>query len=177
MSLQYRIADSCIVEGRLQSYQKRHRLPKQLARVYTTKFLEDFQYEQDLVFQDCQSFTSRLRVISLGKEAETYLIAMQHNYQMRVFLTADEPSLLAVIGHCDPEPDSGISLLTAKIVQRLFDIMQTCDPGEKIAKIIPLVFFCGRHRNRQRDPCTNPTEVALSLLLQLIDRYREYIDL
>ncbi|KAL1858168.1 hypothetical protein Daus18300_010049 [Diaporthe australafricana] len=165
------------VESRLQSYQKRHRLRKRLARVDLAKFLEDFQYEQDLVFQDCESFTSRLGVISLGKEAEAYLTVMQHNYQMRGFLTADEPSLLAVIGQCDPEPDSGLSLLTAKIVQRLFVVTQTRDPGEKIAKVIPLVFFCGRHRNRQRDPYTNPTEVALSLLMQLIDRHRDYIDL
>lgn len=96
---------------------------------------------------------------------------------MRVFLTADEPSLLAVMGHCDPQPDSEMSLLTAKIVERLFLVTQARDPREKFAKIIPLVFFCGRHRNRQRDPYTNPTEVALSLLMQLIDRHRNYIDL
>lgn len=152
-------------------------MPKRLARIHLAKFLEDFQYEQDLVFQDCHSFTSRLWVISLGETAETYLTAMQCSYQMRVFLTADEPSLLAVMGHCDPQPDSEISLLTAKIVERLFVITQSRDPGEKFAKIVPLVFFCGRHRNRQKDPYTNPTEVALSLLMQLIDRHRDYIDL
>lgn len=115
--------------------------------------------------------------MSLGERAEAYLIALQCSYQLRVFLTADEPSLLAVMGHCDPQPDSEISLLTAKIVERLFIVTQARDPGEKFAKIIPLVFFCGRHRNRQRDPYANPTEVAMSLLMQLIDRHRDYIDL
>lgn len=152
-------------------------MPKQLARIYLAKFLEDFQYEEDLVLRDCHSFTSRLGVISLGETAEQYLTAMQCSYQMRVFLTADEPSLLAVMGHCDPQPDSEMSLLTAKIVERLFVITQAHDPGDNLAKIIPSIFFCGRHRNRQRDPYTNPTEVALSLLMQLIDRHRDYIDL
>lgn len=171
------MADTCEVESRLLANLKRRKMPKRLARIYLVKFLEDFQYEQDLVFQDCHALTSRLEAISLGETAETFLTAMQCSYQMRVFLTADEPSLLAVMGHCEPQPDSEISLLTAKIVDRLFVITQARDPGEKFAKIIPLVFFCGRHRNRQKDPYTNPSEVALSLLMQLIDRHRDYIDL
>lgn len=154
------MADVFKVESRLRANQRRRKMPKQLARIYLAKFLEDFQYEQDLVFQDCLSLTRRFGVINLGETAEMYLTAMQCSYQMRVFLTADEPSLLAVTGHCDPQPDSEISLLAAKVVERLFVITQTRDPGEKFAKIIPLVFFCGKHRNRQRDPYTNPTEVV-----------------
>lgn len=171
------MADFLTVESRLQTNLLRRKMPKQLARVYLAKFLQDFQYEQELVFKDCQFFTDRLGVINLGESSATYLTAMQCSYQMRVFLTADEPSILAVMAHCDPQPDSEPSLLTAKIVQRLFFIANARDPGAKIAKIIPLVFFCGRHRDRRRDPYTNPTEVALSLLMQLIDRHRDYIGL
>lgn len=91
---------------------------------------------------------------------------------MQLLVTA-ESSLLAVMGHCDPQPDSEISLPTVKIVDRLFFVIQARDPNEKFA-IIPMVFFYGRHR---RDRYTTPTEVALSLLVRLIDRHRDHIDL
>lgn len=170
---QHEIDDTCKVASRLQTNPKRRKMPKRHARTYLINFFEDFHYDQRLVFQDCHSLTSLWWLPSVEETVETYLTAMQCSFRMRVFLTADEPSLLAVMGHCDPQPDSEISLLTAKIVDRLFFVIHARHVGEKLA-IIPLAFFCGRHR---RDRYTNPTEVALSLLMQLIDRYRDYIDL
>lgn len=113
--------------------------------------------------------------MSVGEIEQKYLIAIQHSSQVRDFLTVDESALLAIVGDCNPEPESEISLVIAKIVQRVFLISQGHEPAKHIAKIIPLVFFCGRHRNSQTDPHCNPVELALSLLLQLIDRHRDHM--
>lgn len=112
----------------------------------------------------------------LGEAEHEYLTAVQHNHRIRDFLTADASSLLAIVGTYDPQSDSSISLLTAKVVQRLLDIANDRSHGEQIIRIIPLAFFCGEHR-RRTDRYANPTELALSLLLQLIDRHYDYIAL
>lgn len=156
--------------------QKRDELPEQLARDFLVKFFKDFNYDPCLVARDCESFISRLELIGFGEADQEYLTAVHHNDRIREFLTADTSSLLAVIGNCDPQPDSSISLLTAKIVQRLFDISSGRNHGDQIIRIIPLAFFCGEHRSR-RDPYANPTGLALSLLLQLIDRHYDYMTL
>jgi hypothetical protein len=44
------------------------------------------------------------------------------------------------------------------------------------ARIIPLGFFCGQHRDWQTDDNGNPEELAMSLLLQLIDRGRQVLN-
>lgn len=167
-------ADFVIVRGVLEACRRQYQLPKGFAGPFLGKFLEDFHYDQDLVFEDCDYFHSRLAATSVGETDQKYVIAIQNSSQLRDFLTVDESAILAIIGHCNPEPESVISLWTAKIAQRVFHISQGPEPAEDIAKIIPLVFFCGRHRNRT-DPSSSPVELALSLLLQLIDRHRDHI--
>lgn len=168
-------ADFIIVDNCLEACRRQYELPEGFARSFLAKFLEDFYYDQDLVVQDCDYFHSRLAATSIGELEQKYLIAIQHSSQLRDFLTVDESAILAIIGHCNPQPESGISLWTAKVVQRVFHITQGHEPTEDIVKIIPMVFFCGRHRNRT-DPNFSPVELALSLLLQLIDRHRDHIN-
>lgn len=70
-----------------------------------------------------------------------------------------------------------MSLYAAKIVDRLLEHhrerAKTSDSG---AVVIPLAFFCGQHRDWERDDHGSPEELAMSLLLQLVDRGRHHLD-
>jgi hypothetical protein len=100
------------------------------------------------------------------------ITALQTNLRIRAWLTVDEPSLLLLNGRARPHPCSETSLVAAQIIQRvLCRYEETSSTEANTAILIPLAFFCGQHRDWQRDPNGTPIEAAMSLLLQLVDRH------
>jgi hypothetical protein len=95
----------------------------------------------------------------------------------RPWLTLDEPSLLFLNGRAEPRPNSKTSIFVAKMFQQplqYYEIESSLDNTN--TAIVPLGFFHGQHRDRQKDSNGNPEELAMSLLLQLIDRGRCVLD-
>jgi len=99
------------------------------------------------------------------------VVALQTNPRIQAWLTMDESSLLLVNGRTKSHPRSEMSVVSAQIVHRLLDVERATAPIGEVgsATLVPLTFFCGQHRDAHRDPNGNPAEVAMSLLLQLVD--------
>jgi hypothetical protein len=64
-----------------------------------------------------------------------------------------------------------MSFVSAKIVQSL--LVQDVKPNSSMM-LITLAYFCGRHWDYRRDEAGSPDELAMSLLLQLIDQYQDF---
>ncbi|KAH7409801.1 hypothetical protein DE146DRAFT_604556 [Phaeosphaeria sp. MPI-PUGE-AT-0046c] len=139
--------------------------------------LARFLYDRDLVHNDCTALTKRTKRAHRTTQDASRLAALQTNPRLRAWLTVDEPSLLLVNGRAEPRPDSETSSYAAEVFEQL---VQHHDrgkaPGESGAMIIPIGFFCGQHRDWQMDSNGSPEELAMSLLLQLIDRGHEVSD-
>jgi hypothetical protein len=139
--------------------------------------LGHFLYDRDLVRTDCAALAKRANRLGRTSHDASRLAALQTNPRLRAWLTIDEPSLLLLNGRADPRPDSEVSLFTAKVFQQLLAHHDTYSDQEAAgARIIPLGFFCGQHRDWLTDDNGNPEELAMSLLLQLIDRGRGVLD-
>jgi hypothetical protein len=139
--------------------------------------LTHFLYERDLVYEDCASLNKHAKSPPRTNQDAIRLAALQSNPRLRAWLTVDEPSSLIVNGRADPRPDSETSIFTARMFQQLLEhhgLNEGLD--ESGTSIIPLGFFCGQHRDWQKDSNGNPEELAMSLLLQLIDRGRGVLD-
>lgn len=139
--------------------------------------LKRFLYEKDLLQDDISALLKGTSRASRISQDASRLAALHVNARLRAWLTVDEPSLLLVNGRADPRPGSETSIYSAEIFQQL---LHHCGvrgtPGKAAAQLIPLGFFCGQHRDWQLDNNGSPGELAMSLLLQLIDRGREVLD-
>lgn len=163
-----------IVEKRMLKYQRRER--RRLPPVSVNETLDAFQYEQDLVYNDCQSLLKLVGNLSRSESDKSHALRLQSNYRVRAWLTTDESSILLVNGRTQPRPDSEVSLLVARISSRLLEYHEILDATPTRTVVLPLVFFCGQHRDRRRDVNSNPSELAMSLFLQLVDRARQFVD-
>ncbi|KAF1963597.1 hypothetical protein CC80DRAFT_398038 [Byssothecium circinans] len=139
--------------------------------------LEHFLYEPDLIRKDCMTLNKRSSKWRRTSHDASRLIALQTNPRLLAWLTVDEPALLLLNGRAEPRPDSAVSLFTAQMLYQLLEHHQT-HSGHEISSlaIITIGFFCGQHPDWQEDSNGNPEELAMSLLLQLIDRARGHID-
>jgi hypothetical protein len=139
--------------------------------------LAHFLYEPDLLPSDCMTLNKRASRSRRTSHNPGRLVALQTNPRLQAWLTVDEPSLFLLNGRAEPRPDSAVSLFTAHMIQQLVDHYRTCnEQGNSSVAVIPIAFFCGQHRDWQEDSNGNPEELAMSLLLQLIDGARRYLD-
>lgn len=67
--------------------------------------------------------------------------------------------------------DCSTSFFAAKLVASL---TQPASHHGQPRKMLALSYFCRQHQGYYIDPAANPREVAMSLLLQLIDQFREF---
>jgi hypothetical protein len=94
-------------------------------------------------------------------------MAMLQSPRLRSWLAIDESSTLLINGQGRPTPKSEVSYTAAKLVESLIRIA-----ADK-PNIIVLAYFCGQHQ-RLSDVYANPSELTMSLLVQLIDGYRGF---
>lgn len=139
--------------------------------------LQRFLYERDLVRDDCAALYKHRQRAQSRKQYASRLTSIQGSPRLRAWLTVDESSLLLVNGRTDLRPDSETSIHSAEVFQRLLQHNEMQGrPDKSGAMIIPIGFFCGQHRDWQFDSNGSPEELAISLLLQLIDHGREVLD-
>jgi hypothetical protein len=153
----------------------------------TAAFLRSLCYDPDMVPTDVSSLlhlllpSHRRRSGASSREFdEARVVAIQSNPRLRAWLVLNQPSLLFVNARTGTLAKSEVSLVSAKIARRLVEVWEdtkTSDPGERGRRpvVLPAMFFCGEHRDWRRDPNGNAAELAMSLLLQLVDRGRELI--
>ncbi|KAH3951632.1 hypothetical protein HBH70_092460 [Parastagonospora nodorum] len=150
---------------------------KTLSDVDPAHILAHFLYDEKLVENDCASLNSkadRARRLSLDPSR---LAVLQSSSRLRAWLTVDEPSLLILNGRAEPRPDSETSLFLAKVFHQLLQHHRATHVKDDVSTFfIPLAFFCSQHRDWQEDDNGSPEELAMSLLLQLIDRGHRILD-
>lgn len=98
-------------------------------------------------------------------------MAIQDNPRIKAWLSLDSPSLLLINGNSTSHLDLSTSFFSAKIMNTLMEHFS--QPLENI-EIIPLAYFCGQHQHYYTEVAASPTELAMSLLLQLINSHRDF---
>lgn len=99
------------------------------------------------------------------------LLAVQDNPRVKAWLSLDSPSLLLVNGNSTSPFDLSTSFFSAKIMNTL--MQHVSQPRENI-EIIPVAYFCGQHQNYHRDVAASPNELAMSLMLQVLNSHRDF---
>lgn len=160
--------------------------------------LQSHNYERDHVKEFCDRLTIIPQPPSRQKEDESRIqeeskvenpiLSLTHHDEIQKWLQDPESRVLVLAGGSDPNqlagwrafeaelpPVSGISFVSAKLVQSLLlDQASGSDTGNNgRGTVIPLVCFCTLQRRRWNGILT-PTALAMNLLLQLVDRYRDF---
>lgn len=140
------------------------------SRLSTEQVLETYFYEPTLIPEDCESIL-KLPFKPGYQFDEDRLIVIQSNPRVEAWLQLNESSLLLLNANSDPAESSEMSFLSAKIFQRVSTVADELKDSSN--RLIPLAFFCGRHRDYLGDVNGKPNELAMSLLLQLLDKGRD----
>ncbi|KAK8065169.1 hypothetical protein PG997_011916 [Apiospora hydei] len=150
------------------------REPLSSSRSITAKdILEELQYDPALIPQDIEALL-RLSLpsnvsVPLGRNR---VHAIQRSPRLRVWLSDDAPYLYLLNGGAQAAADASTSFVMAKIASTLLEQQrQRLRRPSSAMEVIVLAYFCDQHRNYYRDAAASPSELAMSLLLQLIDRY------
>lgn len=98
-------------------------------------------------------------------------MAIQENPRVQAWLALDESSILLVNGNASSPLDLSTSFVSAGIVRAL---VEQASQARRGLEIIPLAYFCGQHQNFSQDEAASPRELAMSLLLQLVDQQRDF---
>lgn len=131
----------------------------------------ELMHEPDLVPRDIDDIL-RQGTMPLHRRLQPRRVtAIQENPRVQAWLTLDESSILLVNGNAASHVDLSTSFFSARIVRSL---MENASQYRESLEIVPLAYFCGQHQNYTRDAAASPSELAMSLLLQLVDRHREF---
>lgn len=138
--------------------------------------LDQYLYDAQLVHRDCQSiFRSRY---APGYDLDEDLVStVKSNPRFLSWLTLDESSLLLLDTRSDNQTCSlEMPVVTAEIFRDIltFSNTQVSANKEPITAFICLAFFCSQHKDYARDLNAQPTELVMSILLQLLDQYSDF---
>ncbi|EGU89203.1 hypothetical protein FOXB_00297 [Fusarium oxysporum f. sp. conglutinans Fo5176] len=144
--------------------------------VYVEEILDKWRYERDLVHRDCVTVL-RLQQVA-GYDVDLELVStIRFHPRFQSYLTLDTSSLLLVNTRSEnPIMSLEMPIVAAETFRSLHAFIEEQDDqvhGTTI-RIICLSFFCSQHRNVARDENASPMDLAMSLLLQLLDYYRDF---
>ncbi|KAK8099950.1 hypothetical protein PG999_010324 [Apiospora kogelbergensis] len=133
--------------------------------------LKKLQYDPSLISQDIEALVRLSRPSCIAPINTDRVHAIRRNTRMRAWLTVDEPCLYLLNGGAETS-DTSTSFIMAKIAGTLLQQQQRQSRKSHSAmEVIVLAYFCSQHQNYYRDAAASPSELAMSLLLQLIDKY------
>jgi len=135
------------------------------------ELLGRYLYDADLIHTDCENvlkFPFRPGY-DLDKDR---ILAIRSHRRFLAWLELNEPSVLLLNANSDPATNSEMSFVSAKLYQHILKLVD--QEAKSTPTFIPLIFFCGQHRDYERDENGTPSELAMSLLLQLLDAWRGF---
>lgn len=133
--------------------------------------LSELMYEPDLVPRDIDDILRHGTMPLHHRLQSRRVTAIQGNPRVQAWLTLDESSILLVNGNAASHLDLSTSFFSARVVRTLVE--QASQYRENL-EIVPLAYFCGQHQSFIRDSAASPSELTMSLLLQLVDRHRGF---
>jgi hypothetical protein len=131
--------------------------------------LDAYFYDPDLVPGDCQHML-RLRHTPGCHIDEDRVLALRSHPRFLAWLELNQSSLLLVDANSEPAVNPEMSSVSARLYQHVFEM---ANRDGKSAMLIPLAFFCRSHSDYENDENGTPSELAMSLLLQLLDTWRD----
>ncbi|KAF6835973.1 hypothetical protein CMUS01_05568 [Colletotrichum musicola] len=146
------------------------------AEVSAEEILEKYIYEPGLVPTDSDNIL-KLRHRPGYDFDEGLVSTIKSHPRLITWLTLNESSLIYVDTRSESRTYSlEMPLVIVEIFQNLGDFARqyASTNDESNANLICLTFFCSQHRDLARDPNAAPTELAMSLLLQLLCQQRYY---
>ncbi|KAI9150606.1 NAD(P)H azoreductase [Paramyrothecium foliicola] len=151
-------------------------LPIEAQRIAAEDLLARYLYDQDMVPTDCENVL-RLRHMPGYDNDDNLISTICFHPRFLSWLTLNESSLLYLDTRSgDPVCGVEMSIATAETFQNVHhfsDKYNDMGYGTKGA-IICLAFFCSQHTDFLGDVNGSPTELAMSLLLQLVDQFRGF---
>ncbi|XEV01769.1 hypothetical protein FSHL1_007056 [Fusarium sambucinum] len=156
---------------------QREEVPRIQAPAVTVEdLLTKWRYEPDLVYND---YTKILRSQHIpGYEIDQDLVTtIKFHPRFQSWLMLDESSVLFIDTRSDnPTGSLEMPVVAAETYQRLeaFVDEHNREAHGDAARIIPLAFFTSQHKHMSGDPNASPNELAMSLLLQLVDHYHDF---
>lgn len=141
-----------------------------MASITIDKLLGLCGWEPGAIRKDCDMI--RKKILAPGNDVdEDRIAAVQSQPRFQSWLLRETSSLLAINANFELTSSIGISYISAKIVDNALVVAKQF--GDTPNQLIPLAFFCGQHRFT-RDRYGKASEVALSLVMQLLDGYRDF---
>jgi len=152
------------------------RVMPQITPVSTEEILERYLYQPELIPTDCQIILKMQWRPGLDSVDQNKIDSIQHHPRFRAFLTLNESSMLLLNANSDASHSLDMSVASARTYKSLLEVaaQQQQTPGDSSTILVPLAFFCSQHRDYRGDVNGNASELAMSLLLQLIDRYGDF---
>lgn len=139
--------------------------------ISTEIVLSELMYESDLVPRDIDDILRQGTMPLHHRLQPRRVTAIQENPRVQAWLTLDESSILLVNGNAASHLDLSTSFFSARVVRTL---VEQASQNRENLEIVSLAYFCGQHQNFSRDAAASPSELAMSLLLQLVDRHGEF---
>ncbi|OTA66653.1 hypothetical protein K449DRAFT_420314 [Hypoxylon sp. EC38] len=148
------------------------------AEEFRENFLRELAYDKRLLDDDCNDLLSIRKGSGSGLDAER-IFSMQRHLQLQAWMSLDDSSILLVNGGCELSTNLEISYVAAQIVESVRQLSEKqhrrSDYGDNSdVSVLPLAFFCSRHRNRRKDIFGKPKGVIKALLSQLIDQFHRF---
>ncbi|KAH6879449.1 hypothetical protein B0T10DRAFT_447413 [Thelonectria olida] len=138
--------------------------------------LEKYLYEPTLVHADCENVL-KLRHIPGYHFDEDLVCTVKRHPRFLSWLTLNESSLLFVDTRSEIHPCSlEMPIVNAEVFESLLNFSNehaSAKDGTS-THFISVAFFCSQHKDFARDVNGSPTELVMSLLLQLLDQYRDF---
>ncbi|KAM0191650.1 hypothetical protein ACHAPI_008701 [Fusarium lateritium] len=138
--------------------------------------LNRYLYDAQLVHQDCKSI-SRSRHVPGYDLDEDLISTIKSNPHFLSWLTLDESSLLFLDTRSDNQTCSlEMPIVAAEVFQDILTFANDhvlTDPDASTS-FVCLSFFCSQHKDYSKDLNAQPTELVMSILLQLLDQYRDF---
>jgi hypothetical protein len=124
------------------------------------EFMNFFQHERSLIPEDCEQLV-RIQ-FDFKRLDHDRLLALIRDTKLQSWLLVESPAILLINGGSSSLPQSETSFFSSKLVESMRLTMQS-NPSISV-----LSFFCGQHRDLT-DVYSNPSELMMSLLLQLVE--------
>lgn len=128
--------------------------------------LTKYGYDPSLMRNDCVSLLKVRGQLARDELDQERIAAIRGNPRLLAWLILDQPSMLLLEGGAERPTNNETSFLAARIVEGALESRDQ----KSDARVIPLAFFCGCHR---RGSYGTVTQLAMSLLLTLVDTYRD----
>ncbi|RSM16662.1 hypothetical protein CDV31_004434 [Fusarium ambrosium] len=145
-------------------------------RMTIENVLDENLYDPELAPTDCENVL-KLRNMPGYDLDEDLVITIKSHPRFVSWLTLNQSSLLFIDTRSqNPTCSLELPIVSAEVYRDIVDFANLCLGAEDEATtdLICLPFFCSQHRDFKKDPNASPTELAMSLLLQLLDNYRDF---